>query len=64
MGSYDLFLTDARVVRMLPKLLGKPFFEKKRQPVVIDITSPKRIQAQIDAALASTSMFLGYGPCL
>lgn len=63
-GSYDLFLTDARVVRMLPKLLGKPFFEKKRQPVVIDITAPKRIQAQIDAALASTSMFLGYGPCL
>mmetsp|Transcript_17072 Transcript_17072/g.66499 ORF Transcript_17072/g.66499 Transcript_17072/m.66499 type:complete len:300 (+) Transcript_17072:20-919(+) len=63
-GSYDLFLADARVTRMLPKLLGKPFFAKKRQPVPIDLTNPKRIQEQIDDALKSTSMFLGYGPCL
>jgi len=28
-GSYDLFLADARITPMLPKLLGKTFFKKR-----------------------------------
>lgn len=29
-NSYDLFLADDRVLPLLPKLLGKTFFAKKR----------------------------------
>lgn len=28
--SYDVFLTDRRLYHMLPRLLGKKFFEKKK----------------------------------
>ena len=36
--SYDLFCADARVLPILPKLLGKSFFKKKKQPVPVDLT--------------------------
>ena len=29
-ASYDLFLADRRLYQMLPRLLGKKFFEKKK----------------------------------
>ena len=29
-ASYDVFLTDKRIYQMLPRLLGKKFFEKKK----------------------------------
>jgi ribosome biogenesis protein UTP30 len=28
--SFDLFLADRRVLLLLPALLGKPFYEKKK----------------------------------
>jgi ribosome biogenesis protein UTP30 len=36
-GSYDLFLADERVLPSLPKLIGKSFFKKRKQPIPIDI---------------------------
>jgi hypothetical protein len=39
-GSYDLFLADERVVPSLPKLIGKSFFRKRKQPVPVNIMSP------------------------
>mmetsp|Transcript_29441 Transcript_29441/g.54032 ORF Transcript_29441/g.54032 Transcript_29441/m.54032 type:complete len:257 (-) Transcript_29441:40-810(-) len=35
-NSYDLFIADDRIIRMLPKLIGKSFFHKKKQPIPID----------------------------
>ena len=35
--AHDLFLADARVLPMLPPLLGKSFFEKRRLPVGVDL---------------------------
>ena len=35
--SYDLFLADNRVIPILPKLIGKTFFSKKKQPVPVDL---------------------------
>ena len=35
---YDLFLADERVLPSLPKLIGKSFFKKKKQPIPVDIT--------------------------
>eukprot|EP01051_Picozoa_sp_SAG22_P029964 SAG22_NODE_11367_length_488_cov_1.010283_1_plen_153_part_01 len=31
--GYDLFLADRSVLPMLPRLLGKTFFSKKKQPI-------------------------------
>ena len=36
--SYDLFLADERVLPSLPRLLGKTFFQKKKQPIPIRLT--------------------------
>ena len=36
--AYDLFVADDRVIPSLPKLIGKDFFKKKKQPVPVDLT--------------------------
>ena len=33
--DYSLFLADTRILPLLPKLLGKTFFKKKKQPVPV-----------------------------
>ncbi len=43
---YDLFLADERVLPMLPKLIGKSFFKKKKQPIPVDLTA-KDFPAQV-----------------
>ena len=61
--SYDLFLADARVLPLLPKLLGKTFFKKKRQPVPVDLTK-KDWPAQVRKAAAATYARRGAGTCV
>jgi len=61
-GSYDLFLADARITPMLPKLLGKTFFKKKRQPVPVNL-STSNIAEEIQRACDSTYLFNGGGAC-
>ena len=36
-NSYDLFLADERIIPSLPKLIGKSFFKKKKQPIPVDM---------------------------
>lgn len=40
--SYDLFLADERVLPSLPRLLGKTFFQKKKQPIPIRLMKKTR----------------------
>ena len=61
--SYDLFCADARILPLLPKLLGKSFFKKKRQPVPVDLTK-KDWPAQIRKAAAATYFHMGGGTCV
>lgn len=61
--SYDLFCADARVLPLLPKLLGKAFFKKNRQPVPVDLTK-KDWPAQIRKAAAATYVHMGAGTCI
>ena len=61
--SYDLFLADARVLPLLPKLLGKTFFKKKRQPVPVDLTK-KDWPTQVRKAAAATARAAGRGTCV
>ncbi|KAL2502525.1 Ribosomal protein L1p/L10e family [Forsythia ovata] len=60
--SYDLFLVDKRVVHLLPKLLGKQFFKKKKLPLGVDL-SKKNLKVQVERALGSALLYLRTGTC-
>ena len=36
---YDVFLADTRIMRLLPKFLGKPFYARKKFPVPINLNA-------------------------
>lgn len=61
-GSYDLFLADDRIICLLPKLLGKTFFKKKKHPIPVDLQG-KSWGEKIKQACDSTYLYLGGGPC-
>ncbi|KAG5520055.1 hypothetical protein PMAC_001131 [Pneumocystis sp. 'macacae'] len=64
--SYDLFLADDRVVPLLPKLLGKTFYEKKRQPIPIDLatkSTSEHLFKEVEKAYNSTYLHLSPGTC-
>jgi ribosome biogenesis protein UTP30 len=62
-GAYDLFLADDRVLPSLPKLLGKSFFKRKKQPLPVDLRA-KDFAAQVSAALMCTTMTPPTGTCV
>jgi ribosome biogenesis protein UTP30 len=61
--SYDLFLADERVIPVLPKLLGKTFFKKKRQPIPVDLTK-KDWAKEIRRKTSATYLSLSSGTCV
>merc|ERR1712146_130127 len=48
--AYEVFLADARVLPMLPPLLGKTFFTKRRSPVAVDLKK-KDLRAELTRAV-------------
>lgn len=60
--SYDLFFADKRVIPLLPKLLGKQFFKKKKIPVPVDLTH-KNWKEQIENSCGSALLYLKTGTC-
>merc|ERR1711910_310310 len=34
---HEAFLADVRIVRLLPKFLGKPFYKRKKFPIQVDL---------------------------
>ncbi|GAV65170.1 Ribosomal_L1 domain-containing protein [Cephalotus follicularis] len=61
-GSYDMFFADKRVIPLLPKLLGKQFFKKKKIPVPVDLKH-KNWKEQIEKACGSALLYLRTGTC-
>ncbi|RMZ55408.1 hypothetical protein APUTEX25_003532, partial [Auxenochlorella protothecoides] len=55
-NSYDLFLADERVLGSLPKLIGKSFFKKKKQPVPVKLVG-KDWSGHISKAVKATYFF-------
>jgi len=47
--AHEVFLADARVLPMLPPLLGKTFFTKRRLPVAVDLAK-KDLRAELTRA--------------
>jgi ribosome biogenesis protein UTP30 len=60
--SYDLFLCDDRVSTVLPPLLGKAFFTRKKQPFPVRCTG-RNWEKNLASARDSTFFFLTAGPC-
>ncbi|ORX62488.1 ribosomal protein L1 [Basidiobolus meristosporus CBS 931.73] len=51
------------IIPMLPKLIGKKFFERKKQPVPINLTSGN-LEKELQSILHSTYMFKPSGTCM
>lgn len=58
--SYDIFLADSAIIPMLPKLLGKTFFAKKKHPLPIDL-GKKDLKSEYESCLKSTHLHLNKG---
>ncbi|BFZ03046.1 hypothetical protein BsWGS_06085 [Bradybaena similaris] len=50
---YDVFLADARIMRLLPTLLGKHFYGKKKVPVQVNLEA-KDLAKEIHTAIHSS----------
>ncbi|XP_058189239.1 uncharacterized protein LOC131306825 [Rhododendron vialii] len=61
-NSYDLFFADKRVIPLLPRLLGKQFFKKKKIPLPVDLTH-NNWKEQIERACSSGLFYLRTGSC-
>jgi ribosome biogenesis protein UTP30 len=62
--DYDAFLSDLRIYKMLPEVLGKEFYQQKMYPAPIklhDFTS-EELETQLNTAAAATHFLQGNGP--
>ncbi|XP_010926188.3 uncharacterized protein [Elaeis guineensis] len=60
--SHDLFLADRRIIPLLPSLLGKHFFKKKKNPVPLDL-SRRSWPEQLRKVCLSTLLYFRSGTC-
>merc|ERR1712029_665818 len=56
---YDVFLADTRIVRFLPKFLGKPFYARKKFPVPINLRSDK-LKEEINRGIHTVNLPLSH----
>ncbi|KAI9277231.1 ribosomal protein L1/ribosomal biogenesis protein [Phascolomyces articulosus] len=59
-SEYDAFLTDKRIAHLLPRILGKEFYKKRKEPMPVDL-SKEDLQKEILRAVRSTFMHFNYG---
>ena len=62
--SYDAFFVDDRILPMMPRVLGKTFFARKRQPVPVAMSGSRSLTNALQRARDSTPLYLGAGLCL
>ena len=62
--DYDAFLADLRVYKMLPELMGKEFYQRKKYPCPIKLhgMDGKALESQLNSAAGNTFFQLGNGP--
>ncbi|KAM6155926.1 ribosomal L1 domain-containing protein 1 [Rhynchocyon petersi] len=53
LGSFDLFLTDARIRRLLPSVLGKHFYLRKKIPICVNLLA-KDLSKEINSCVGGT----------
>ena len=64
-AQYDAFFSDDRILPMMPRLLGRVFFAKKKQPIPVRVAKrgPEAIAKALTEARNATYLYLGWGPC-
>ncbi|XP_049758656.1 ribosomal L1 domain-containing protein 1 [Elephas maximus indicus] len=55
LGSFDFFLTDARIRRLLPSIIGKHFYLRKKVPVCVNLLA-KDLSKEINDCIGGTVM--------
>ncbi|KAG4950411.1 hypothetical protein AAZX31_15G237700 [Glycine max] len=60
--SYDLFFAEKSIVPLLPRLLGKSFFKKRKIPVPVDLKKGSW-KEQVERACSSAMLFMRTGTC-
>ncbi|KAG7574654.1 Ribosomal protein L1/ribosomal biogenesis protein [Arabidopsis suecica] len=60
--SYEMFFSDRRVIPLLPRLIGKKFFLRKKIPVAIDLKH-MNWKEQIEKACGAAMFFMRTGTC-
>lgn len=53
LGNFDMFLSDDRIRRLLPSHLGKHFYERKKEPLCVDMQS-KNLARDIQRLIQGT----------
>ncbi|XP_062234650.1 ribosomal L1 domain-containing protein 1 [Platichthys flesus] len=53
LGNFDMFLSDDRIRRLLPSHLGKHFYERKKEPMCVDLQS-KHLARDIQSLIQGT----------
>ncbi|XP_047464564.1 ribosomal L1 domain-containing protein 1 [Mugil cephalus] len=55
LGNFDLFLSDDRIRRLLPSHIGKHFYERKKEPLSVNLQS-KNLARDIQRVIQGTSL--------
>jgi len=64
LSRFDIFLADDSILPMLTKAIGGKFFDKKKQPIPVNISRKEALPFAIEKALNSTFMYLSSGTCV
>ncbi|XP_051818904.1 ribosomal L1 domain-containing protein 1-like [Antechinus flavipes] len=62
LSSFDLFLADERIRRLLPSHIGKQFYRRKRVPLSVDLTT-RNLSEHIDRIIQGTSLSVSNHGC-
>ncbi|XP_020266843.1 ribosomal L1 domain-containing protein 1-like [Asparagus officinalis] len=60
--SYDLFFAERKLLPLLPRLLGKHFFKRKKTPLAVDFSRVGWVE-QIKSWCGSSLLYLRSGSC-
>ncbi|XP_026206378.1 ribosomal L1 domain-containing protein 1 [Anabas testudineus] len=55
LGNFDMFLSDDRIRRLLPTHLGKHFYQRKKEPLTVNLQS-KHLAMDIHRVIQGTSL--------
>ncbi|KAM6951131.1 ribosomal L1 domain-containing protein 1 [Aplochiton taeniatus] len=62
LGNYSMFLSDDRVLRLLPSHLGKHFYERKKDPLSVNLLS-KQLARDIQRTIQGTRITITKKGC-
>ena len=62
--SYDGFFVDDRILPMMPRVLGKVFYSRKKQPWPVPMGGSRSLENALAKVRDSTPLYLGAGMCV